>query len=321
MVYKTKKPSTIGYIMKCLYPQRKRRTINGSEFMYEHNCGQCKACRITRRQAWKARIILESLNWTDTSFVTLTYSEKTVPMGLTSDGCPQLELNKHDLRKFFKRLRKNTGRRFRYFACGEYGDQGNRPHYHAVIYGHRYTNEEEIERAWSINGESIGHIDCGEFSTARAGYVAKYTLKRLGESKQIVSELTPEFAHMSKRPGIGLQNISHIIEAIYRYSKQTGQEPVSIVRNDMQTVSIGSSQLPIHPRLKFTIEREIIKLEREKYSESEFERVLRKTELRKFSQGEQNLILQGPEIRRHLETDAKLLAERKLRNSNRAKKL
>ena len=57
---------------------------------------------------------------------------------------------KADLQKFFKRLRRDTNTPIKYFACGEYGKRsrliqtrsgrlyqtdGDRPHYHFILYG------------------------------------------------------------------------------------------------------------------------------------------------------------------------------------------
>ena len=39
-------------------------------------------------------------------------------------------------KKFMKRLRKRfKGKRIRFYMCGEYGEQFDRPHFHACIFG------------------------------------------------------------------------------------------------------------------------------------------------------------------------------------------
>lgn len=65
----------------------------------------------------------------DAVFLTLTYNDDNLPENDT--------LLKRDLQLFFKRLRKNIPchRKIKYFACGEYGDEKERPHYHAIIFG------------------------------------------------------------------------------------------------------------------------------------------------------------------------------------------
>ena len=60
-------------------------------------------------------------------FITLTYNNNNLPK--------YKSLVKKELQDFFKRLRKKYGEGIRYYACGEYGPKGKRPHYHAIIFG------------------------------------------------------------------------------------------------------------------------------------------------------------------------------------------
>lgn len=150
-------------------------------------------------------------------FVTLTYDDKYLP----ENG----NLVKEDFQKFFKRLRKNTGREIRYFACGEYGDQTNRPHYHAILFGINFSEDRKkhsekqgkkyyvspfLAKTWGL-----GHALISEFSYSTAAYTARYVLKKMSgklaeEHYQRVNVITgelvqvqPEFALMSRNPGIG----------------------------------------------------------------------------------------------------------------------
>lgn len=85
-------------------------------------CGSCIGCRINKTSQWTFRLLLEQKNWDKASFITLTYDDDHLP----SDA----SLHPEDLTLFWKRLRKNLdGRKIKYFACGEYGDATQRPHY------------------------------------------------------------------------------------------------------------------------------------------------------------------------------------------------
>ena len=84
-------------------------------------CGKCIICQENRRSEWATRMELESRTAKTTSFLTLTYSPEFRPDELKVDH----------LQKFFKRLRKRIS--CRYFACGEYGDLHQAPHYHAIV--------------------------------------------------------------------------------------------------------------------------------------------------------------------------------------------
>ena len=108
--------------MECL---KRMKIKNGMDMMTEFPCGKCLPCVITRRQEWTCRLLLEMKVSLWTYFVTLTYADIDLP--------PQGQLHKPDLQDFFKRLRKNTGLKLRYFAAGEYGEKG-RAHYHLLVF-------------------------------------------------------------------------------------------------------------------------------------------------------------------------------------------
>lgn len=148
--------------------------------------------------------------WRVNTYVTLTYADDALTFGGASHGI----LVPRDLTLFWKRLRK-SGVKFRYFACGEYGDDTSRPHYHAIIFGYdfpdkvyrntengfHYYSSATLDKLW-------GHGNCiiGDATFESASYVARYVMKkRLGKTAgEYASEgITPEFVVMSRRPGIG----------------------------------------------------------------------------------------------------------------------
>ena len=105
-------------------------------------CGKCIVCQNERRDAWAARLELESRMHVSTWFVTLTYNEESLPPFLV----------RRDLQNFFKRLRKRIP--CRHFSCGEYGSQGNRPHYHAIIFFDTRLDKDAcqdlVEQCWKF---------------------------------------------------------------------------------------------------------------------------------------------------------------------------
>lgn len=72
-------------------------------------------------------MVHESAYHDGSSFVTLTYDNEHLPADES--------VSKYEFQTFMKRLRKSYGARIRYFACGEYGTESGRPHYHAIIFG------------------------------------------------------------------------------------------------------------------------------------------------------------------------------------------
>jgi len=168
-------------------------------------CGTCLGCRATRAQHWALRCHLESLDHRDTAVTTLTYDDDFLP--------PTLE--KRALQLWLKRLRKNKARKIRFFACGEYGEQFGRPHYHAILFGVNAEESESIDNAWQR-----GRTKTDNVSLKAINYVTGYTVKKIGWSSRHLEERIdyetgevynwqPPFQLMSRRPGLGATARQH----------------------------------------------------------------------------------------------------------------
>lgn len=113
-------------------------------------------------------------------FVTLTYRSDIPMIDRTPNGF--LTLNKKHLQNFFKRLRKNAkqtsktpfNEQIKYIACGEYGSKYQRPHYHAIIFN---STEQDIIKAWTKDGKTIGIVTCDKVTPDRIRYIFKYAMK------------------------------------------------------------------------------------------------------------------------------------------------
>lgn len=201
-------------------------------------CGQCIGCRLEKREAWTLRCIAESKMHAENSFITLTYDEAHYPQ--------YGSLNYEHFQLFLKRLRRKVVRYekrlvevkpgiykeksvpvnpIRYFMCGEYGENLERPHYHALLFGfgfpdrvrcnsirsaHPIFRSPLLEELWDKGFSSIG-----ELNEATARYCCAYAVKKVTgdladdhysrvdiSTGQIVS-VEPEFVCMSLKPGIG----------------------------------------------------------------------------------------------------------------------
>lgn len=105
-----------------------------------------------------------------------------------------MTLCKRDFQLFIKRLRFNTGvKTIKYYACGEYGSDTWRPHYHAIMYD---VTEDSIEKAWGL-----GHIRIGTVTGASIGYTTKYICKDKRVPLHANDDRIPEFSLMSKNLG------------------------------------------------------------------------------------------------------------------------
>lgn len=152
------------------------------------------------------------------SFITLTYSRDHLPKnGSLAYG---------DFQRFMKRLRKKYGHA-RFYMCGEYGENLDRPHYHACLFG---VDFHEDRKLWKNNNGfplyrsptleilwPFGFSTIGDLTFETAAYTARYIMKkvtgslaephyqRVDPDTGEVINLVPEFNKMSLKPGIGKQ--------------------------------------------------------------------------------------------------------------------
>lgn len=234
--------------MSCYHPIPAWRSDKGGEVILwpplntanlELPCGKCLGCRATHAQHWAHRCQHEARSWQHNSFLTLTYDDEHLP----EEG----HLEPRDLQLFIKRLRKrvhsllakspkraqtrpphatsNARSRvvsdprstLRYFACGEYGEQNGRPHYHALIFnadfpgtriglshGDELRTNPLITECWPLGHHAIATARPG----AVAGYIAKYALKAQHRAAHGITDANgvwrpAPFLRMSRRPAIG----------------------------------------------------------------------------------------------------------------------
>lgn len=177
-------------------------------------CGRCIPCRLNFASMWAQRMMNEKLFWDDSIFVTLTYDDDHLPKGkffewqnvvvgnkLKKVGVGAT-LSKRDCQLFIKRLRKAIHpRKLSYYIGGEYGEEFNRPHYHAVLFGLAKGDEKTVSTAWGQ-----GFVNVGTVTDDSCNYVAKYVTKKLSGPRFGEYEkrgVIPEFGLMSRNPAIG----------------------------------------------------------------------------------------------------------------------
>lgn len=184
-------------------------------------CGKCTGCRLDRSRQWAVRLMHEKRMHKEASFVTLTYDNENLPTVGT--------LVPRHLQLFHKRLVDRWRNYFdvgvRYYGCGEYGDLNRRPHYHSILFGVRFDDarlysrnaagdpiysSELLDEIWGL-----GQCKIGKVTFESCAYVARYCVKKVDGKKRedghyvvydadgVVHERVPEFAHMSRRPGLG----------------------------------------------------------------------------------------------------------------------
>lgn len=208
-----------------------RRFVFGSQHSYAGAvpvrlpCGQCVGCRRDRSQEWAIRILHEAALHDCSVFVSPTFDDEHLP----ADG----SVSVRTLQLFVKRVRHRFGS-VRFFGVGEYGERSLRPHYHVIFFGlellDRYLwkrsprgdmlyRSAALESCWPF-----GHVLVGDVTFGAAAYVAQYCLKKVngasveGRYKRSSVDVAtgevrswtvaPEFANMSRRPGLGAEWLS-----------------------------------------------------------------------------------------------------------------
>jgi len=164
--------------------------------------------------------MLEASQHKKNCFITLTYAKENLPKNKS--------LVKRDFQLFMKRLRKKYGAKIRFYACGEYGDLNDRPHYHSCIFGLDFADKQLYTVRDGINlyqSEALdelwpyGFATVGEVTFESAAYVARYICKKINGKKAEAhyQGKIPEFSLMSRRPGIASSFFELYTNDIYNY--------------------------------------------------------------------------------------------------------
>lgn len=188
-------------------------------------------CRINRRRVWTHRIMLEAQEHEHNAFATLTYNNIHLPEDRSVDSV--------HLQLFIKRLRKWYAQKgnatFRYYACGEYGEQDQRPHYHLALFGlpacsynHAFYNPEKscclqcksLDDAWG-KGRTSNNLLTPESSAYIAGYVTKKFI-------WYQDGVRPPFSRMSNRPGIGAGAMDDVASTLLEHDYKAPDVPTAL---------------------------------------------------------------------------------------------
>ena len=225
---KAHRTAELGPSGKRLITFNPMKALNSTQWM-QMPCNNCMGCRLERARQWAVRMRHESKLYDNNCFITLTYDNENVPQDFS--------LKLRDWQNFMKRLRKSLPQRIRFFACGEYGDENLRPHYHAIIFNHDFHDK----KLFSYNKQKqpiytsqnlldvwqLGHVTTQDVTFKSCSYVARYVTKKINgnladDHYSRVSpvdgqryNVAPEFAVMSRRPGIGATYVAQFKSDFY----------------------------------------------------------------------------------------------------------
>ena len=240
------------------------------EFLYLTSipCGICSECLKKNALEWATRIQCETKVHEECYFVTYTYDDEHLPNPPILDTEIISIINKR-LKSKLKWNNKNS--EFRFYGCGEYGSQTARPHYHVIYFSlplddlrfHSVTENGDIlytseflQSVWPY-----GFVWIGSVTVASAAYVAHYCDKKKvltsREKKALLEKgIVPEFARMSRNPGIGSNATEEMFEKI--------KNEISVTLSHGQTVSVPKYYLNRYKKTLSEIELEEFRKKREK---------------------------------------------------------
>lgn len=153
---------------------------------FEINCRKCLPCRLNIAREKAIRCYHEAQIYGENNiFLTLTYDNDHI-----GDG----RLHYDHFQTFIKDLRAYLqyhmhGIRISFMVTGEYGEKTKRPHWHAIIFNYRPTDEKfkyTSDRGDQVFSSEIltkiwakGSTEYGSVNMDSAGYVARYSAKKL----------------------------------------------------------------------------------------------------------------------------------------------
>lgn len=178
-------------------------------------CGHCAWCKKRKQDEWFIRFKDESHHLPNVRFLTLTndsahlksnylntdtgelfFNLPDLPIGLDAHLIKSPTNDYRDLQLYFKRVRKAYLKPLKYFAVGEYGSDGSRPHFHALVFGSDCFGSILVDK-W-YNGFATD-VPAGDGSFR---YVTKYLLK--GSNVPPLSSKNKILC--SKNPAIGFDS-------------------------------------------------------------------------------------------------------------------
>lgn len=205
------------------------------------------------------RLLLESMCHQMSSFVTLTYSDQSLPLTeMSSKHGPLPTLRPLELSHFMKRLRRAIEpERIRFFAVGEYGDTTFRPHYHVALFGFASCERgRTLRRVETFNAPvwrdccsrcrlvgdtwGLGNVDLGQLTSHSAAYIAGYVVKKMTSADDTrLRGRHPEFARMSLRPGIGADSLWSVALKLKELGWEEGTDVPSSLNHGTKSLPLG----------------------------------------------------------------------------------
>lgn len=178
-------------------------------------CGHCLECRLQYSQAWADRCVIESKQYVQNYFVTLSLDDACIK---------ETGLDPEELTRFIKRVRKHfEPTKIKYFACGEYGGQTLRPHYHIIFFNLPLTDLTYLFKTFVRDplDAKKGHFENIQFDGARDNQYSE-TIHKLWHYK---GNITVSPFHWNKAAYIARYCTGKIDRNLIDWYKEKGKHP------------------------------------------------------------------------------------------------
>lgn len=173
-------------------------------------CGRCNFCLQRRRSSWSHRLHQEWKQAESAAFITFTLNDENLLFDISTRKPIVYKPHVQNLLKRIRKKRYQAARKpVRYYAVAEYGSNGERPHYHALLFNLHQDTLGTLQDIWGK-----GHIHIGEVTPASVAYVTGYVINQY-DDKDVIESRTFPFSLMSK--GIGS---SYLTPAMRRWHKR-----------------------------------------------------------------------------------------------------
>jgi len=231
----------VGHKYKYVQPLSRDRSIEVIDPV-EIPCGHCLGCRLDQANQWASRIVAEATEFPQDQrwFLTLTYDDSHLKYAPLIDVDRMKETGevveigeaptvcKKDLQDFWKRLRETLtvyeydGKRkvavdrpnLRYYCSLEYGPKSHRPHAHAIVLGLKLSHDQLQFHKFNFAGDPLykcrfldgiwqnGFVEVGCVNQKTAGYVARYTMKKMYQSDYTVAQRVADYSRYLRDIGV-----------------------------------------------------------------------------------------------------------------------
>lgn len=170
------------------------------EVAFHVPCRKCEKCLKFRRLQWRDRAMTEILRSPRTWFITLTFDPHHLAGIKIEATSPVTNLKKVEgkmewfestsyrtvertayahVQKYLKRLRKSSGRKFKYLAVFELGSKTGRPHYHLLLHEQDGpVTKQMIEDQWRsfVSARLVAKDELRDVRR-KASYITSYATK------------------------------------------------------------------------------------------------------------------------------------------------